>query len=68
MCQMSVVMERDGGQEKLMEAVARLVVSAEGVTISALFESPQLIPGVMVKEIDFLDGVVVLEELANLPK
>lgn len=60
MCQMSVVMKKDETQEKLMEAVARLEVTAEGVTISALFDQPRLIPGARVKEIDFLDGVVVL--------
>ena len=60
MCQMSVVMRKGGEQEKLMDAVARLEVTAEGTTISALFEQPRLIPGATVKEIDFLDGVVVL--------
>ncbi len=60
MCQMSVVMKKDETREKLMDAVARLEVTAEGVTISALFDQPRLIPGATVKEIDFLDGVVVL--------
>ncbi len=60
MCQMSVVMKKDETQEKLMDAVARLEVTAEGITISALFDQPRLIPGATVKEIDFLDGVVVL--------
>lgn len=62
MCQMSVVLQKDEGQEKIMEAVARLEVMAEGVSISALFEQPRLIPGARVKEIDFLDGVVVLTQ------
>lgn len=60
MCQMSVVMEKEKVREKLMDAVARLEVTAEGITISALFDQPRLIPGATVKEIDFLDGVVVL--------
>lgn len=60
MCQMSVVMDRDNTREKLMDAVARLEVTAEGVTINALFDQPRLIAGATVKEIDFLDGVVVL--------
>lgn len=60
MCQMSVVLEKGGQREKIMDAVARLQVTEEGVTINALFESPQVIPDAMVKEIDFLDGVVVL--------
>ncbi len=62
MCQMSVVLQKEGGQEKIMEAVARLEVTAEGVSISALFEQPRQLPGVRVKEIDFLDGVVVLTQ------
>lgn len=60
MCQMSVVMKSNESEEKIMDAVARLEVTEEGVTINALFDSPRLIPGAMVKEIDFLDGVVVL--------
>jgi len=60
MCQMSVVLEKDGKREKLMEAVARLEVTREGIAINALFEKPQVIADAMVKEIDFLDGVVVL--------
>lgn len=62
MCQMSVVINKDGMREKIMDAVSRLVVTAEGVTINALFDQPRLIPGAMVKEIDFLDGVVVLTQ------
>lgn len=60
MCQMSVIMQTNETREKIMDAVARLEVTEEGVSINTLFESPRLIPGVMVKEIDFLDGVVVL--------
>ncbi len=60
MCQMSVVLEKDGKQEKIMDAVARLEVTDEGVIINALFENPQVIAGAMVKEIDFLDGMVFL--------
>ena len=62
MCQMSVVLQKDEGQEKIMEAVARLEVTAEGVSISALFEQPRHLPGARVKEIDFLDGVVILTQ------
>lgn len=60
MCQMSVILKTNETQEKIMDAVARLEVSAEGVSINALFDAPRLVPGVMVKEIDFLEGVVVL--------
>jgi len=57
---MSVVLEKDGKQERIMDAVARLEVTKEGVVINALFETPQVIADATVKEIDFLDGVVVL--------
>jgi len=60
MCQMSVIMKTNDTQEKIMDAVARLEVTADGVSINALFEAPRLIPGVTVREIDFLEGVVVL--------
>jgi len=60
MCQTSVVFEKDGKQEKIMEAVARLQVTSEGILINALFEKPMVIPGGQIKEIDFLDGVVTL--------
>jgi len=63
MCQMSVVLQTGETREKLMDAVARLEVTTEGVFINALFDHPRLIPGAMVKEIDFLDGVVVLESV-----
>lgn len=60
MCQISVVLEKDGKQEKIMDAVARLVVMSEGIAINALFEPPMTIFGGKIKEIDFLDGVVTL--------
>lgn len=60
MCQMSVVLDRDGKRERIMDAVARLEVTDGGVIINALFEAPITVPGASVREIDFLDGVVVL--------
>ena len=62
MCQMSVVLSKDGKQEKIMDAVARLEVTAEGIIINALFDTPMTIKGATIKEIDFLDGVVVLTQ------
>lgn len=65
MCQTSVVLIKDGKQEKIMDAVARLEVTAEGIVINALFETPMTIQGGKIKEIDFLDGVVVLTQPAG---
>ena len=60
MCQMNVVLEHDGEQEKIMENVTHLAVTNEGVLVSALFEEPKLVKSAWVKNIDFLDGKVTL--------
>jgi len=62
---MSVVLDKDGKRERIMDAVARLEVTDGGVTINALFESPITVPAAFVREIDFLDGVVVLSTTAS---
>lgn len=62
MCQMSVVLNKDGKQEKIMDAIARLEVTSDGLVINALFEAPMTIQGGKIKEINFLDGVVVLTQ------
>jgi predicted RNA-binding protein len=61
MCQMNVVLEQDGGQEKIMENVTRLEVSDEGVLVSTFFEEPRLVKSAWVKNIDFLGGTVTLD-------
>ncbi len=60
MCQMSIMLEKDDQKEKIMDNVAKLEVTDEGIQINALFDPPQLISGARLKEIDFLDGVVTL--------
>ena len=60
MCQMNVVLDHDGEQEKIMDNVTLLEVTAEGVLVSALFEEPKLVKSAWVKNIDFLDGRVTL--------
>ena len=37
MCQMNVVLEHDGQQEKVMDNVTSLEVTGEGVVVSAFF-------------------------------
>jgi predicted RNA-binding protein len=56
------MLEKDGQKEKVMDSVAKLIVTAEGIQINALFEPPELLAGARLKEIDFLDGVVVLTQ------
>jgi predicted RNA-binding protein len=65
MCQMRVVMEKNGAQEPVMDGVARLEAGPDGVTVSALFEEPRLVPGARVKTIDFLGGLLTLEPMAK---
>jgi len=60
MCQMNVMLEKEGGDELLMEGASLLECKAEGVELSSLFDPPQLIPGVKVIRIDFLNSKVVL--------
>lgn len=60
MCQMSVMIERDGRQEKIMDSVTGLDVTMEGVTLSTFFEEPRVVPDVAVARIDFLGNTLVL--------
>ena len=61
MCQMNVVLEQDGEQEKIMENVTRLEVTGAGVVVSTLFEEPKLVKSARVKNIDFLGGTITLD-------
>ena len=61
MCQMNVVLEHDGEQEKIMENVTHLAVTNEGVLVSTFFEEPKLVKSAWVKNIDFLAGTVTLD-------
>ena len=61
MCQMSVVLDNNGEQEKIMDNVTHLEVTPEGVVVSTLFEEPKLVKSAWVKDIDFLSGKVTLD-------
>lgn len=65
MCQISVVVEREGGQEKVLDNVTRLDVTSDGVLLSTFFEEPQEVKNVLILRIDFLAGTVVLSELPS---
>ena len=62
MCQMKIMMDKEGQQELVMEDVANLEVVEEGIMISTLFEETKLIPGVAIKTIDFLSGKAMLQD------
>ncbi len=61
MCQMKVVMDRDGQQELVMEDVTQLEVAEDGIKVSTFFEEPKIVSGAVVKTIDFLSGQVTLQ-------
>ena len=61
MCQMSVMLEKDDRSEELvMENASLLEVKGAGVEISSLFDPPQMLSGVKVVKIDFMNGKVLL--------
>lgn len=62
MCQISVVIERDGVEELVMEDVTNLVVDSDSLQISNLFEGPKSVEQVVIRSIDFMAGRVLLEK------
>lgn len=60
MCQMSVVLDKDGAQEVIMENVILLEAKEGGIEVSTLFDPPKLVPLAMVKKMDFSSGTVTL--------
>lgn len=60
MCQTSALMEKDGGQELLLENVTNLEVLSDSVQITTLFEGTSSWPGVAIRRIDFAGGKVYL--------
>lgn len=67
MCQISVVVAQDGGEEKLMDNVTSLEVTQGGVVLSAFFEEPKTVPDVVITRIDFLGGKVFLGRSLDRP-
>lgn len=64
MCQMSVLLEHDGKQEKIMDNVTLLEVIPEGVRVSTLFEEPRIVKAARVRKIDFTTNAVTLIDQA----
>ena len=60
MCQMSVVLEKDGSQEVIMENVTVLEAKDGGIEVSTLFDPPKLVPRAIVQKMDFNSGIVTL--------
>lgn len=62
MCQISVVVEKDGIEELIMEDVTNLVVDSDNLEISNLFEGPKSLEQVAIRSIDFMAGKVLLQK------
>ncbi len=65
MCQMNVVMEKDGRTEVIMKEVIHLEVGSEGTLLSSFFEKNKLIPGTQVGKIDFMKTMVTLVQVES---
>ena len=61
MCQMKVMLDKEGQQELVMEDVTKLEVVEDGIRVSTFFEEPKTVSGVVVKTIDFISGTVTLQ-------
>jgi len=62
MCQTSVLQEKAGGVELLLENVTSLEVLEDGLRIASLFEGAREFPGMAIRRIDFSAGKVFLYE------
>lgn len=62
MCQTSVLKEKAGGDELLLENVTSLEVLEDGLRIASLFEGAREFPGMAIRRIDFTAGKVFLYE------
>lgn len=60
MCQMSVILEDDKGENLIMKNVAELKVTPTGIELNKMFERPRSVQEVTITRIDFLDGKVFL--------
>lgn len=63
MCQMSVVMDKNGDTEKILDEVTRLEVTKDGIVLSTFFEDDKLVPNAQIKTIDFMKTTVTLGKL-----
>ena len=62
MCQTSVLMEKNGEEELLLENVTTLEVLENGLKITSLFEGAKEFLGVAIGRIDFAGGKVFLHQ------
>jgi len=65
MCQMSVVLEKDGEKQTIMENVTLLEAKDNGVEVSTLFDEPRQVDDCRVERMDFNSGTVTLVPLPH---
>ncbi len=63
MCQTSVLLEKSGEEELLLENVTTLEVLENGLKITSLFEGTKEFLGVAINRIDFAGGKVFLHQI-----
>lgn len=63
MCQTSVLMEKSGEEELLLENVTTLEVLENGLKITTLFEGTKEFTDVAIRRIDFAGGKVYLHQI-----
>ena len=60
MCQMRVVMEKDGNEEVILENVTSINILEKGIAVTTLFEGASEIADAVIRRMDFLSGKVFL--------
>lgn len=65
MCQMSVILECEGRQQKIMDNVTLLEVTPQGVTVSTFFEEPITVAAAVVSRVDMNTGLITLSSVAK---
>ena len=60
MCQMRVVMEKEGSEEIMLENVTSIEILDKGIAVTTLFEGSKEIAGAVIRRMDFLAGKVFL--------
>lgn len=64
MCQLSVVLDKDGEREVIMENVTLLEAKEGGIEVSTLFDPPKMVANALVKRLDMNSGTVTLVPVA----
>ncbi len=67
MCETTVYLERDGQREKLLDDVAKIVITPDGIGLTTLFDTPEVLRAELV-EIDSVKHTAVLRPRDASPR